>query len=239
MSSPIQPSGTSRAGSVRRSASSLNAEATTWSTGRRILPAALAIEPAGQVQLVLLDQALARRGAAGAEERVGHAAADEQRVDPRQQALDDLDLVRHLGPAEDGDERAFLRLEGHPQVPQLLLHQQARDRRLHVVGDPLRRRVRAMRAAEGVVHEDGRPGVGDEAPRRSAGSFASSSLWKRTFSSISTPPSASGGRHRLHFAGRRSPPPSPTGWPSSSESRAAAGLQAERGIGSLLRPPEV
>ena len=39
------------------------------------------------------------------QEGVRHAAADEQRVDLRQQVLDHADLVGHLGAAEDRDER--------------------------------------------------------------------------------------------------------------------------------------
>ena len=35
------------------------------------------------------------------EERVRHRAADQQAIDARDQVLDDLDLVRHLGAAED------------------------------------------------------------------------------------------------------------------------------------------
>ena len=65
--------------------------------------------------------------------------------------LDDLDLVRHLGAAEDGDERSLRRFEDVAEILQLLLHQQAGRRAPDVVRDPFDRRVRAMRGAEGVV----------------------------------------------------------------------------------------
>ena len=39
------------------------------------------------------------------QERVGHGAADQERVDLVDQVLDHLDLVGDLGAAEDGDER--------------------------------------------------------------------------------------------------------------------------------------
>ena len=57
------------------------------------------------VQQVLLDERLADRFAQGLEERVGHRPADQQRVDAGDQVLDDLEFVRHLGTAQDRDER--------------------------------------------------------------------------------------------------------------------------------------
>ena len=56
------------------------------------------------VQLVVLDERLADRVAARLEERVGHRAADDQRVDAADHVLDHVDLVRHLCAAEDHDE---------------------------------------------------------------------------------------------------------------------------------------
>ena len=38
------------------------------------------------------------------EQRVRHAAAEEQGIDPVEQMTDDAELVRDLGAAEDGDE---------------------------------------------------------------------------------------------------------------------------------------
>ena len=77
------------------------------------------------VELVVLDQRLADGLAHRLEERVGHGAADEQRVHARHQVLDHLDLVRHLGAAQDGDERPLRVLERLAEVAELLLHQQA------------------------------------------------------------------------------------------------------------------
>ena len=62
---------------------------------------------ARRVQLVVFDQRLADGFAHRLEERVGHGAADEQAVDARHQVVDHLDLVRHLGPAQHGHERAL------------------------------------------------------------------------------------------------------------------------------------
>ena len=72
---------------------------------RRRAPCACAMIVARRVELVVFDQRLADRLALRLEERVGHRAADEQPVDAAEQVLDDLDLVRDLGAAEDGDER--------------------------------------------------------------------------------------------------------------------------------------
>jgi hypothetical protein len=60
---------------------------------------------------VALEQALADAVALGDEEGVGHAAADEQRVDLRQQVLEHGQLARHLGAADDRRERPGRRLE--------------------------------------------------------------------------------------------------------------------------------
>ena len=104
--------------------------------------------------LVLLD---ARRptGFPCAEERVRHRAADAEDLDALEQVLDDADLVRHLGAAEDGDERRFGVLQHRRQ--DLDLARAAGSRRalsrevLHHAGG---RGVRAVRGAEGVVHVD-------------------------------------------------------------------------------------
>ena len=101
-----------------------------------------------------LDERLADRHAARLEERVGHRAADEQRVDARDQVLDDLELVRHLRAAEDRDERPVGMLEHAAEVLDFRRHQQPGGRLLDVMDDALGRRVRAMRRAEGVVDVD-------------------------------------------------------------------------------------
>ena len=64
-----------------------------------------ALDVARRVEQVVLDERLADRQPARLEERVGHRAADEQRVDAGEQVLDHLELVGDLRAAEDRDER--------------------------------------------------------------------------------------------------------------------------------------
>ncbi len=61
----------------------------------------------GGADELVFDERLADRPALRLEERVGHGAADEQRIDLAEQVLDDLELVRDLGAAEDRDERTL------------------------------------------------------------------------------------------------------------------------------------
>jgi hypothetical protein len=51
-----------------------------------------------------------------AQERERHAAADERARPPREQVLDQRDLVGDLGAAEHGDQRARGRLEDAPSA---------------------------------------------------------------------------------------------------------------------------
>ena len=70
------------------------------------------------------------------EEREGHAAADQERVDALEQVLDQRELVGDLGPAQDRDERAAPGASRmRPSAVQLLLHQEAGRRRLQVLRD--------------------------------------------------------------------------------------------------------
>ena len=61
---------------------------------------------AGELDPLLLDERVAGRDALGAEEAEAHRAADQDLVGGLEEALDDADLVAHLGAAEDDDERA-------------------------------------------------------------------------------------------------------------------------------------
>ena len=82
--------------------------ATTTSTGRTTRTpffAAADEDPPRVLDAVGLGEALADRLALGEQERVGHAAAEDEHVDLREQVVDDLDLVRDLGAAEDRGER--------------------------------------------------------------------------------------------------------------------------------------
>ena len=62
-------------------------------------------DPARVVDPVVLGEALADRLALGDQERVGHAAAEDEQVDLGHQVVEDLDLVADLGAAEDRRER--------------------------------------------------------------------------------------------------------------------------------------
>ena len=70
------------------------------------LAACLADDPFGVVELVRLHQALPELEAACGKEGVGHAATDEDRLAPRQERLEHLELAGDLGAADDRVERA-------------------------------------------------------------------------------------------------------------------------------------
>ena len=105
-----------------------------------------------------LDQRIAGRAALGAEEAEAHRSADEQHVGEVEEAVDQLDLVAHLGPAEDDDQRALRRLDHAVERAHLALEQRPRERR-EVLCHANGARVRAVGRAECVVDEQvGEPG---------------------------------------------------------------------------------
>ena len=106
---------------------------------------------ARRIELVIFDERFADRFAHRLEEGVRHRAADEQSVDARDQVFDDLDLVRDLGAAENGDERPLGIADRGAEVAQLLLHEQPGTRFRHQTDDRLDGCVCAMRRAERVV----------------------------------------------------------------------------------------
>ena len=112
------------------------------------------LELARLVEQIVLDQRLADRDAARLEEGVGHGAADAERVDLAEQVLDDVDLVGHLGAAEDRDERALGVVQRLAEIVDLLVHQQAGGGHRHVLDHALGGGVGAVRGAEGVVDVD-------------------------------------------------------------------------------------
>ena len=63
------------------------------------------------------------------EERVGHAAADQQLVDPLKHALQHAQLGGDLRAADDRDERPLRVLQDAAEDVELLLHQEAGRRR--------------------------------------------------------------------------------------------------------------
>ena len=71
---------------------------------------------------IVLAQRLADIGAARGKEGVGHAAADDQRVDLLHEVHQQVDLGRDLGAADDGDDRARRIAEALFQRVELGLH---------------------------------------------------------------------------------------------------------------------
>src|SRR5690606_15939522 len=100
-----------------------------------------------------LDERSADLLAPGKEECIRHAAANEQRVDPGDQVLQDGDLVRHLGAADDRGEGALRMLEELAECLNFLLHEEA-EIGGEVVRDASRRCMSAMCSTEGIVHVD-------------------------------------------------------------------------------------
>ena len=89
------------------------------------------------LELLRLDQALPELETARREERVGHPAADEDRLAACEERGDHLELAGDLGPSDDGVERPRRPLQEPRQRLDLAFHQKARHRR-QVVGDALR-----------------------------------------------------------------------------------------------------
>ena len=99
--------------------------ATMTSTGRTTrtpLFAAVDEDPASVVDPVGLGQALADGLALREQERIRHPAAEDEQVDLGQKVVDDLDLVGHLGAAEDRRERPVGGLEELREHLDLALH---------------------------------------------------------------------------------------------------------------------
>ena len=85
-------------------------------------------------------------------ERVGHAAADDDRIDLLDQGLDDADLRRHLRTADDGAERVCGLLHDGRDRLDLALHEVAEHLVVgEVLGDQVGRCVLAVSRTEGVV----------------------------------------------------------------------------------------
>ena len=105
----------------------------------------------GGLELVVFDERPSDRDALRLEECVRHCPADEQAIDFAQQVVDNFELVRHFGAAENRHKRPLRRFERVPQVLQLPLHQQPGRRVLHDVSDRFHGRVRAVRGAERIV----------------------------------------------------------------------------------------
>ena len=62
---------------------------------------------ARQIELVILDSRLANMLSLGLEERVGHGATDDQRINFGQKIFNHSDLVANLGATQDCNKRLF------------------------------------------------------------------------------------------------------------------------------------
>ena len=104
-----------------------------------------------------IQQGGADAPAQGHLEGIGHAAADEDGVGLLQEVVDHPDLVRDLGPAQDGHQGALGLLQGFAHEVELFLHQEPCHRG-QVVGYALGGGVGPVGSAEGVKDEDVRQG---------------------------------------------------------------------------------
>ena len=102
---------------------------------------------------IVLAQRLADRHALGGEERVGHAAADDQHIDLGDQIAEQIELGRHLGAADDGGHRALRRLQRLGERVELGLHGAARIGG-QLMAEAFGRGMGAVRDRKGVVDPD-------------------------------------------------------------------------------------
>ena len=101
-----------------------------------------------------LDQRLADVAVRRQDERVGDAAADDQRVDLGGERLQHRELGRDLRSADDRDERPRRVRERLAERVELGRHQRAGAGDRRVLRDAVRRRLGAVRGAERVVDVD-------------------------------------------------------------------------------------
>ena len=218
------------------SASAPNFEATTTSVGSTIVDAELlrlGEVAAHGVDLVGLEQARADLVALGREEGEEHAAADEQRVDPRQQVPDDAELVGDLRAAEHDRVRLLGRLGepvehvelGGDEQPGGARQQLARARRRSPACGA-RRRSRRRRRRRRTRRARRRT------PRARPSSFEVSPALKRRFSSTSDLAVAERRDASPRHPRRRCRSANATGAPSSSPSRRATGARLYFGSGA-------
>ncbi len=105
----------------------------------------------GQGHVLLGEKRVADADASRLEEREAHRAADQHLVRDLQETVEDTDLVRHLGSAENHDQRPLGVVAERRQLGELALEQEPCVRRQEV-RHALGRRVGAVRGAERVVH---------------------------------------------------------------------------------------
>ena len=103
------------------------------------------------LDLLLVHQGGANLFALGLQEGVSHTAANDEGVHLGQQVLNNAELVRHLGAAQNGHEGTHGVLHSVAQELDFLAHQVAHSGVLDVVGDTGGGAVGAVSGAEGVI----------------------------------------------------------------------------------------
>ena len=141
---------------TREAALASNFRATTASTGSTI-------SQLTDFALTRISRAVATRSRSASDlptflpmrqqERVGHAAADDQHVDLGDEVAEEFELGRHLGAAHDGGERTLRRDERLFERVELGLHAASRIGG-EQAAEPFGRGMRAVRDREAVVDED-------------------------------------------------------------------------------------
>ena len=139
-------------------------------------------------QLVIFHQRFADGETLRLHERVRHGAADQQAVDDFGQVGDHFDFVGDFRAAKNGDAGPRRIARHHGEIFELLLHEQTGGGFGHKGDHADGGRMRAVSRAECIV--DVEIAERGELGGRIAGSFFSSSAWKRRFSSSSTSPGA-------------------------------------------------
>ena len=102
---------------------------------------------------IVLDERLSYSKTFGLEKGVCHRAADEKLIDlSLDKRFDHRDLVRHLRPAKDGDERPLGIIQCASKKIEFLFHQKTGYLVFHIVCDAFGRGMCPVSGAEGVVH---------------------------------------------------------------------------------------
>ena len=146
-------------------------------------------------------------------------------------------LSETLAPPSTATSGRSLGCDGHVQVADLLLHQEPGHRVLHVVRDPFRGGVGAVRAAEGVVDEHGRARVLHQAARE--GGIVLLLLGVEAHVLEEQHAAVLQGLRRLRTSSPTQSEAIGTSRCSSSPSRAATGARLNSGVGPLLGPAQV
>src|SRR5437016_11242799 len=104
-----------------------------------------------QVQFVVFHARLPYWLTLSFEKCVRHSAADNERVNFCEKALNNGNLVAHLGATQNRNERLLRMRHGPAQVFEFLFHQQASGGFLYKFRNPNRGGVRAMCCTESVI----------------------------------------------------------------------------------------